>query len=144
MKVLVIHGPNLNMLGKRDPAIYGERTLEDVNSFVSSYFKKVELEFFQSNIEGDIINKIQQADGLFSGIVLNAGAFTHYSYAIRDAIEAVSIPVVEVHISNTAAREEFRHTSVIAPVVMGSIAGLGAYSYVLAVQGIAHHSKRKK
>ena len=144
MKVLLIHGPNLNMLGKRDPAIYGERTLEDVNTFVASYFKKVELEFFQSNVEGEIINKIHEADGVFSGIVINAGAFTHYSYAIRDAIDAVSVPVVEVHISNIAAREEFRHKSVIAPVVMGSIAGLGVYGYVLAVQAIAHHGKRKK
>jgi 3-dehydroquinate dehydratase-2 len=132
------------MLGKRDPAIYGKQTLEDLNTFVSSYFKKVDLEFFQSNHEGDIIERIQQADGIYNGIVLNPGALTHYAYAIRDAIEAISTPVVEVHISNVAAREEFRHKSVITPVAAGSIIGLGAYSYVLAVQAIAHHAKRKK
>jgi len=144
MKVLILHGPNLNMLGKRDPAVYGSGTLDDVNTFISEYFKKVELEFFQSNHEGEIIERIQKAEGTFAGIVLNAGAFTHYSYAIRDAIEAISIPVVEVHLSNVAAREEFRNKSVIAPVSMGSIAGLGAYGYVLAIQAIAHHAKRKK
>jgi len=144
MKILILHGPNLNMLGKRDPAVYGSLTLDDVNAFISEYFKKVELEFFQSNHEGTIIEKIQKADGTFNGIVLNAGAFTHYSYAIRDAIEAISIPVVEVHISNVAAREEFRHKSVIAAVSIGSIVGLGAYGYVLAIQAIAHNAKRKK
>jgi 3-dehydroquinate dehydratase II len=144
MKVLILHGPNLNLLGKREPEIYGTRTLDDVNTFISEYFKKVELEFFQSNHEGEIIEKIQKADADCAGIVLNAGAFTHYSYAIRDAIESVSVPVVEVHISNIASREEFRHKSVIAPVVMGSIVGMGAYGYVLAIQAIAHHAKRKK
>lgn len=143
MKILVIHGPNLNLLGVRDPEIYGSRTLDDVNSFIKEYFKKIELEFFQSNHEGVIVDKIQQAIKGFNGIVINAGAFTHYSYAIRDAIEAVPLPVIEVHISNIAARDEFRHKSVIAPVVMGSIVGLGPYSYVLGIQAIAHHSKRK-
>ena len=144
MKVLILHGPNLNMLGKRDPEVYGTRTLDDVNTFISEYFKKVELEFFQSNYEGAIVEKIQEADNTFAGVVLNAGAFTHYSYAIRDAIEAISVPVIEVHISNIAGREEFRHKSVLAPVAMGSIVGLGAYGYVLAIQAIAHHTKRKK
>ena len=144
MKVLVIHGPNLNMLGKRDPNMYGSQTLDDVNLFIKEYFKKVELEFFQSNHEGEIVDKIQQADAVFKGIVINAAAFTHYSIAIRDAIEAIPIPVIEVHISNVAAREEFRHSSVISPVVMGSITGLGAYGYVLGVQAIAHNGKRNK
>jgi len=144
MKILVIHGPNLNMLGKRDPDIYGLYTLNDVNEFITDYFKKVKLEFYQSNHDGDIVEKIQQADEEFNGVVLNAGAFTHYSYAIRDAIEGISIPVVEVHMSNVAAREDFRHNSVISPVVMGSIAGFGAYSYVLGVQAIAHDRKKEK
>ena len=144
MKILVIHGPNLNMLGKRDPDIYGLYTLDDVNEFITDYFKKVKLEFYQSNHEGDIVEKIQQADDQFNGVVLNAGAFTHYSYAIRDAIEGISIPVVEVHMSNIAAREDFRHNSVLSPVVMGSIAGFGAYSYVLGVQAIAHDHKKEK
>ena len=144
MKILIIHGPNLNMLGKRDPDIYGLYTLSDVNEFISEYFKKVKLEFYQSNHEGDIVEKIQHADEEFNGVVLNAGAFTHYSYAIRDAIESISIPVVEVHMSNVAAREEFRHNSVISPAVMGSITGFGAYSYVLGVQAIAHDRKKEK
>lgn len=144
MKILIIHGPNLNMLGKRDPEIYGLYTLNDVNEFITEYFKKVKLEFFQSNHEGEIVGKIQQADEEYNGIVLNAGAFTHYSYAIRDAIECISIPVVEVHLSNTASREKFRHKSVISSVVMGSIAGFGAYSYVLGVQALAHDHKFKK
>lgn len=144
MRVLVIHGPNLNLLGKRDPQVYGSQTLDDVNIFIKKYFKNVEIEFFQSNHEGEIVEKIQKADALFKGIVLNAAAFTHYSIAIRDAIEAVPIPVIEVHISNVAQREEFRHNSVISPVVMGSITGLGAYGYVLGIQAIAHQAKRKK
>ena len=142
MDVLVIHGPNINMLGKRDPKIYGSNTINEVNAFIEGYFKKVQIDFFQSNHEGEIIDKIQQADNHYSGLVINPGAFTHYSYAIRDAIEAISIPVIEVHISNIAAREEFRRTSVISEVARGTIAGLGVYGYVLAVQAIAHHHKR--
>lgn len=142
MNVLVIHGPNLNMLGKRDPKIYGSHSLAEVNAFIEGYFKKVKIDFFQSNHEGEIIDKIQQVDDNYSGMVINPGAFTHYSYAIRDAIEMISTPVIEVHISNIAAREEFRKTSVISDVVRGTIAGLGVYGYVLAVQTIAHHHKR--
>lgn len=141
MDILVIHGPNLNLLGKRDPKVYGSATLNEVNAYIEGYFKKVKIDFFQSNHEGEIIDKIQQSEGLYSGIVINPGAFTHYSYAIRDAIEAISIPVVEVHISNIAAREEFRHKSVLSAVVKGTIAGMGIYGYVLAVQAIAHHHK---
>lgn len=142
MKVLVIHGPNLNLLGIREPHIYGTRTLENVNEFISSYFKKVTLDFFQSNHEGEIVDKIQQAAGIYDGIVLNAAAYTHYSYAIRDVIEAVSPPVIEVHISNVYAREKFRHKSVISDVCNGTIVGLGVYGYVIAVQSLAHHHKR--
>ena len=143
MKILVIHGPNLNLLGSRKPSVYGHKSMHDVNDFIKDYFKKVKIDFYQSNIEGEIVDQIQKADGKYNGIALNAAAYTHYSIAIRDAIEAISIPVVEVHISNTAAREEFRNKSVISEVVMGSITGLGIYSYVLAVQGLAHHIKHK-
>ncbi|KAA3608468.1 MAG: type II 3-dehydroquinate dehydratase [Calditrichaeota bacterium] len=143
MKILIINGPNLNLLGKRNPTVYGQNSLNEVNDFVKGYFKKVEIDFYQSNHEGEIIDKIQKADGHYAGVVLNAGAFTHYSYAIRDAIESVSVPVVEVHISNIAGREEFRHKSVISDVVSGSIVGLGIYGYVLGVQALAHQHKRK-
>jgi len=144
MKILIINGPNLNLLGKREPTFYGQNSLEEVNHFVKDYFKKVNIDFHQSNHEGEIIDKIHKADQNYSGIVLNAGAYTHYSIAIRDAIEAISIPVIEVHISNIAKREEFRHKSVISDVVEGSIIGLGVYGYVLAVQAIAHQHRRKQ
>lgn len=143
MKILVIHGPNLNLLGSRKPNVYGPQSMLDVNTYIQNYFKNIKIDFYQSNSEGDIIDQIQHADNIYGGIALNAAAYTHYSIAIRDAIEAISIPVVEVHISNTAAREKFRHKSVIGDVVMGSITGLGIYSYVLAVQGLAHHLKPK-
>ena len=119
------------------------KTMQDVNTYLQDYFKKLKVDFYQSNTEGDIVDQIQNADSKYNGIALNAAAYSHYSIAIRDAIEAISIPVVEVHISNIAAREEFRHKSVISEVVLGSISGLGVYSYVLAVQGLAHHLKHK-
>lgn len=144
MKILIINGPNLNLLGRRKPDIYGHKSLEDVNQFISDYFKKVQLSFFQSNHEGQLVEQIQQADAGFDGIVLNAGAFTHYSYAIRDAIEAIDKPVVEVHISNIFSRESFRAKSVISDVCSGTISGLGIYGYVLAVQALAHRIKREK
>ena len=143
MKILVIHGPNLNLLGSRKPDVYGHKTMQDVNSYLQDYFKKVKIDFYQSNTEGDIVDHIQSADSKYDGIALNAAAYSHYSIAIRDAIEAIAIPVVEVHISNIAAREEFRHKSVISEVVLGSISGLGIYSYVLALQGLAHHLTHK-
>jgi len=143
MKILILNGPNLNLLGTREPEVYGSRTLEDLNIYIRDYFKKTELEFVQSNHEGELIDQIQKAEGSYEGIVLNAGALTHYSYAIRDAIAAVSLPVMEVHLSNVAAREDFRRNSVIAPVVQGSISGLGAYGYVLAVRAIAHQAIHK-
>lgn len=144
MKVLIINGPNLNLLGKRDPQQYGNKNLNEVNAFIKSYFKKVELTFSQFNSEGAIVEALQQADGEYDGVVLNAAAYTHYSIAIHDAIEAITLPVVEVHISNIAARESFRHHSVISRVCQGSIVGLGIYGYVLAVQALAHNHKRKK
>jgi 3-dehydroquinate dehydratase II len=134
-KYLVINGPNLNLLGKREPTIYGNQTLAILESDLIAFGKKHQLDVrcFQSNHEGSLIDKIQDANDAFKGIVLNAGAFTHYSYAIRDAIAGISIPVIEVHISNIHAREEFRHNSVIAPVTAGQIVGLGFKGYELAL-----------
>ena len=137
-KVLVIHGPNLNLLGVREPGVYGQASLDQINSLIGETAKELKhtIEFFQSNIEGEIINRIHQALGQVQAIIINPGAYTHYSIAIRDAISAVAIPTVEVHISNVQAREEFRHHSVIAPVVVGTIAGFGIHSYVLALRAV--------
>lgn len=138
MKILIINGPNLDMLGIREPEKYGKETLESINSEIKQYcdFNKIEVEFFQSNHEGDIVEKLHSARGNFDGIVMNAGAFTHYSYAIRDAIPITEIPVVEVHLTNVHAREEFRHHSVIAPVCKGQICGFGSKSYLVAVRAL--------
>lgn len=139
MNILVINGPNLNLLGKREPGVYGSDSLFDIQSEIVSLAKDlgVEVEFYQSNHEGGIIDAIHNAMDESDGVILNAGAYTHYSYAIRDAIAAVKIPVIEVHMSNIHAREEFRHTSVIAPVCKGSIAGFGKNSYLLALRALA-------
>ncbi|MBR5517969.1 MAG: type II 3-dehydroquinate dehydratase [Clostridia bacterium] len=138
MKLLIINGPNLNMLGIREPEKYGNETLSDINAKIKKYCydNNIEVEFYQSNIEGEIINAIHSARGNFDGIILNAGAFTHYSYAIRDAIPIAEMPVVEVHLTNVHAREEFRHTSVIAPVCKGQICGFGSNSYLVAVKAL--------
>ena len=134
IKILVINGPNLNMLGKREPEIYGSDTLETIYQEIEDKAESLEIAvaFFQFNIEGEIINAIQTLK--CDGIILNAGAFTHYSYAIRDAISSVDTPVVEVHLSNIHAREEFRHKSVLAEVCVGQISGFGKYSYILALE----------
>lgn len=139
-KVLVIHGPNLNMVGIREPGIYGNIGIDTINEEILAHAQKIglECEIFQSNYEGAIIDKIQQARTAYEGIVLNAGAYTHYSIAIRDAIAAIKIPVVEVHLSNVHAREEFRHLSVIAPVCSGGIYGFGKNSYLLALDALAN------
>ena len=136
MKLLVLNGPNLNMLGKREPEIYGKNTLNDVQNLVESYCNSIDcsVEFFQSNHEGDLIDKIQRAG--VDGIVFNAGAYTHTSIALRDAIASVKTPVIEVHISNVHSREEFRHKSMIAPVCLGQICGFGLDSYILAIEGL--------
>lgn len=144
MHILVINGPNLNMLGSRRPDVYGYKSLEEVNAYISDYFKKVKVSFFQSNEEGKIIDEIQQLPGRYDGLVINPGALTHYSYAIRDAIESIDLPVVEIHISNISAREGFRQKSVISDVCAGTISGFGIYGYILAVQSIAHKSKSGK
>ena len=137
-KIIVINGPNLNMLGQREPDKYGNETLEEINRRISRESEKLgaECEFFQSNVEGDLVTAIQNAAGK-DGVILNAGAYTHYSIAIRDAVAAIPAPTVEVHMSNVCAREEFRHSSVIAAVCKGTIAGFGADSYILALRALA-------
>ncbi len=132
-KVLIINGPNLNLLGKREPEIYGNKTFEEYLIELKKYFPETEINYFQSNIEGELINKLQQADGIFDGIILNAGGYTHTSVSISDAIAAISAPVIEVHISNILAREDFRSKSLIAPKCVGSISGFGLTSYRLAM-----------
>lgn len=143
MKFLIINGPNINLLGTREPEIYGSMTLDDINKDIANYAKElgVETETFQSNIEGEIVDKIQQAKGVFDGIVINPAAYTHTSVAIRDAISAVGIKAVEVHISNIHAREEFRKNSLIAPVCIGQITGFKANSYKLALRALVDIAK---
>lgn len=133
MKLLIINGPNLNLLGKREPTIYGNQNFILYYEQLKTDFKNIELDYFQSNHEGELIDKIHDADGKYAGIVLNAAAYTHTSVAIADAISAVNIPVVEVHISNIFKREEFRHVSRIAPFCKGSISGFGLDSYRLGI-----------
>lgn len=134
-KILVIHGPNLNLLGEREPGIYGSTGIDELNKNIIARAKEqgLECEIFQSNHEGAIIDKLHAARLKFDGVIINTGAYTHYSYAIRDAIAAIKIPCIEVHISNVFARDEFRSKSVIAPVCKGSICGFGFGSYYLAV-----------
>ena len=137
-KILVLNGPNLNLLGTREPEIYGSLTLEDINERLRRRAEAagLDMEYLQSNHEGVLVDAIQAARGRVDYIILNAAAFTHYSIAIRDAIAAVDVPVIEVHLSNIHQREDFRHKSVIAPVVLGQIAGLGAESYMAALEAI--------
>lgn len=138
-KILVIHGPNLNLLGEREPETYGFDTLETINAEIESEAKTLDLscDFFQSNHEGAIIDEIHNARKCCAGIIINPGAYTHYSYAIRDAISALTIPCIEVHLSNVYSREEFRSKSVIAPVCKAQIAGFGKKGYILALRGLA-------
>ncbi len=138
MKALIINGPNLNLLGEREPGIYGGDSYDSVCAEIAEKGRElgIDCEFYQSNHEGGIIDRIHSARFDCDGIILNAGAYTHYSYALRDAIAAVKIPVIEVHMSNIHAREEFRHTSVIAPVCAGSIAGFGKNSYLLGLTAL--------
>lgn len=140
MNILVINGPNLNLLGKREPGVYGSDSLQEIQNEIIAETKalNVDVEFYQSNHEGGIIDALHNAMDDADGVVLNAGAYTHYSYAIRDAIKAIKIPVVEIHMSNVDSREEFRHVSVIAPVCRGSIAGFGKFSYILGIRAVVN------
>ena len=133
MKILVLNGPNLNLLGKREPEIYGNSSFEDYFKELKLNFNEVDLEYYQSNVEGELINKIHEVGFDFDGIVFNAGAYTHTSVALGDAIKGVTTLVVEVHISNVHSREDFRHTSFIAPWCKGTIAGFGLKSYDMAI-----------
>ncbi len=135
-KIIIINGPNLNLLGKREPEIYGSQTFQDIFNQLQIDNPTIELSYYQSNIEGELINKIHEIGFNFDGIVLNAGAYTHTSIAIADAIKAISTPVIEVHISNTFAREPFRHHSYISPVAKGIIVGFGFKSYQLALDSL--------
>jgi len=144
MKILVLHGPNLNLFGTREPEIYGRTTLQDINQSLRELAAQwqVELRIVQSNHEGGLIDELHKAraDG-FDGVLINPGALTHYSYALRDAIAAMALSTVEVHVSNVHKREEFRHRSVIAPVCLGQVIGFGWRSYILGLEGLITHLK---
>jgi 3-dehydroquinate dehydratase-2 len=146
MKILFLNGPNLNLLGQREPEVYGTTTLADIEKSVRERASqlKAEIDFRQSNLEGELVNWIQEAKGNFNVIVLNAAAYTHTSIALRDAIAAVDVPTIEIHLSNVHAREEFRHKSLIAPVCRGQIVGFGQKSYVLAVEAAVYVNGSKK
>lgn len=146
MKILFLNGPNLNLLGQREPEVYGRETLADIEAAVRERANelKAKIDFQQSNVEGELVGWIQQAKGKFDVIVLNAAAYTHTSIALRDAIAAVGVPTIEIHLSNVHAREKFRHKSVIAPVCYGQIAGFGSKSYILAVEASVHVNQIKK
>ncbi len=133
-KLIIINGPNLNLLGKREPEIYGTTTFEDVLLDLRNKFKTIEIEYYQSNIEGEIIDELHNVGFSYDGVILNAGAYTHTSVGIGDAVKAINTPVVEVHISNTFSREAFRHQSYISPNAHGVILGFGLQSYTLAIQ----------
>ena len=144
MNLLLINGPNLNLVGKREPSIYGSQTLEEIQEELLGVARELDakLEFFQSNSEGEMIDCIQKSVGLIDGILINAGAYTHTSIALRDALLGVAIPYVEIHLSNTYSREEFRHKSFLSDKALGLVCGFGAMSYQLALQGIVSYLKR--
>ncbi|MBN1675407.1 MAG: type II 3-dehydroquinate dehydratase [Kiritimatiellae bacterium] len=141
MKILVLNGPNLHLLGTREPALYGAQTLEEMMAAVRRHGDQlgVAVEWFQSNDEGALVTKIGECRGTVDGLILNPAAYTHTSVALRDALQASPVPCVEVHISNTLAREGFRHTSLTGAACVGQIMGFGAYSYILALEALAHH-----
>lgn len=141
MKFLVINGPNLNMLGTREPEKYGTTTLPDIEKEITAHAKEkgVEVDFYQSNIEGEIVTAIQKAKGIYDGIVINPAAYTHTSVALRDAILAIELPTVEIHLSNIHTREEFRHHSYTAPVCVGQITGFSKFGYIMALDAIINH-----
>ena len=145
MRILVLNGINLNMTGLRQPEVYGSETLEDINKEIAEYAAKngAECDFFQTNFEGELAEKLHGARGVYDGIVLNAGAWTHYSYGIRDAIASIDLPVVETHMSDITKREEFRRLSVIAPVCAHTIMGFGKYSYIKAVEWLLQNEVKE-
>lgn len=136
MQILILNGPNLNLLGRREPGIYGQRNMDDCLVALRNRFPEVEIDYFQSNIEGELINKLQEVGFSYDGIVLNAGAYTHTSVALHDAIRSITSPVIEVHISNVHQREAFRHQSMISAACRGVICGFGLDSYRLAVEAL--------
>ncbi len=141
MKLIIINGPNLNLLGKREPEIYGTTTFESYFDTLKAKYSSVDLHYFQSNVEGELIDKLQETGFSFDGIILNAAAYTHTSIGIGDAVKAINTPVIEVHISNVTARESFRHTSFIAPNAVGLITGFGLISYDLAIEAFLKLNK---
>ena len=142
MKIQIINGPNINLLGKREPSIYGSQSFDDYLVELKKCYPQVEFEYYQSNIEGEMINKLHEVGFDYDGIVLNAGAYTHTSIALQDAIRAIKSPVIEVHISNVHQREEFRHKSMISCACVGVICGFGLHSYRLAVEALLLNEKR--
>lgn len=143
MKILILNGPNLNLQGRRNLAVYGVGTLDDLAGRLAERYPDVEFVHFQSNVEGELIDALQRAAQTCDGVVLNAGGYTHTSVALRDAVEAIPVPVVEVHISSILAREEFRHVSLLASVVAGSVMGFGLDSYLLGVESLRLRSERQ-
>ena len=138
MKLLILNGPNLNLQGRRDKSVYGAETFEEFIPRLRTLYPTHTIDYAQSNVEGELINLLHQADGVYDGVLFNAGGYTHTSVALRDAIDAVKVPVIEIHISNVSAREEFRHTSLIGATCIGTIAGFGLDSYRLGVEAICN------
>jgi len=144
MNIMIINGPNLNLLGKREPSIYGNQSFEDYLETLLKMYPDVNISYYQSNVEGELINMIQETGFISDGIVLNAGGYTHTSVAIADAVAAIKCPVIEVHISNTQKRESFRHHSFLSPVCKGVILGFGMDSYRLAIEAMIHVQENKQ
>ncbi len=144
MKFIIINGPNLNLLGKRETSIYGDTDFEDYFTKLKTQFSSITIDYYQSNIEGELIDKLQKVGFTYDGIILNAGGYTHTSVAIADTIKAISSPCVETHISNIDAREDFRRTSIIGPVCLGSISGFGLFSYQMALEALINYTKQLK